>query len=52
MPEQYKKGEEITLNDILAALLKEDAIIEILESVGISLGKAIAGLINMFTIPR
>ena len=47
--EKYKKGEEITLNDILAALLKEDVLaIEILESVGHTLGKAIAGLINMF----
>ena len=49
LSEKYKKGEEITLNDILAALLKEDVLaIEILESVGHTLGKAIAGLINMF----
>lgn len=35
LSEKYKKGEEITLNDILAALLKEDVLaIEILESVG------------------
>lgn len=46
---EIQKGEEITLNDILAALLKEDVLaIEILESVGHTLGKAIAGLINMF----
>ncbi|MEG2492456.1 MAG: ROK family protein, partial [Alistipes sp.] len=35
--------------DILAALQKEDVLaIEIIESVGHTLGKAIAGLINMF----
>ena len=44
LSEKYKKGEEITLNDILAALLKEDVLaIEILESVGHTLGKAIGG---------
>ena len=49
LSEKYKKGEEITLNDILAALLKEDVLaIEILESVGHTLGKAMAGLIILF----
>ena len=46
---KFNKGEEITLKDILDAVLKEDVLaIEILESVGHTLGKAIAGLINMF----
>ncbi len=46
---KFNKGEEITLNDILSALHKEDVLaIEVLESVGHTLGKAVAGLINMF----
>ena len=49
LSEKFKKGVEITLNDILDALLKEDVLaIEVLDSVGHTLGKAIAGLINMF----
>ena len=49
LSEKFNKGEEITLKDILDAVLKEDVLaIEILESVGHTLGKAIAGLINMF----
>ncbi|WP_290540966.1 ROK family transcriptional regulator [Alistipes sp.] len=49
LSEKFNKGEEITLNDILDALMKEDVLaIEVLDSVGHTLGKAIAGLINMF----
>ena len=49
LSDKFKKGEEISLKDILDAVLKEDVLaIEILESVGHTLGKAIAGLINMF----
>ena len=40
---------DITLNDILDVLAKEDMLaIEIMEQIGSSLGRAIAGLINMF----
>ena len=49
LSEKFNKGEEITLNDILDALQKEDVLaIETLDAVGHTLGKAIAGLINMF----
>ncbi len=49
LSDKYKEGAEITLEDILAAVLKEDVLaIEIMESVGHTLGKALAGLINMF----
>ena len=49
LSEKFTKGPGITLEDILDAVLKEDVLaIEILESVGHTLGKAIAGLINMF----
>lgn len=49
LSDKFNRGEEITLQDILAALQKEDVLaIEIFESVGHTLGKAIAGLINMF----
>lgn len=49
LSDKYKEGAEITLDDILAAVLKEDVLaIEIMESVGHTLGKALAGLINMF----
>ncbi len=40
---------DVTLNDILDVLAKEDMLaIEIMEQIGSSLGRAIAGLINMF----
>ncbi len=46
---KFKNGDKITLEDILAVVLKEDVLaIEIMESVGHTLGKALAGLINMF----
>lgn len=49
LSDKYNRGEEISLEDILDALQKEDVLaIEIMESVGHTLGKAIAGLINMF----
>ncbi|WP_295938947.1 ROK family transcriptional regulator [uncultured Alistipes sp.] len=49
LSDKFNSGEEITLQDILSALQKEDVLaIEIMESVGHTLGKAIAGLINMF----
>ena len=42
-------GEQITLNDLIDAIHKEDMLtIEILEEIGVNLGKGIAGLINIF----
>lgn len=49
LTEKFDAGEEITLEDILAALKREDVLaIEVIEGVGQTLGKAIAGLINIF----
>lgn len=49
LSDKFRSGEPITLDDILAAVLKEDVLaIEIMESVGHTLGKALAGVINMF----
>ncbi|OFY40035.1 MAG: transcriptional regulator [Bacteroidetes bacterium GWF2_40_14] len=46
---KYGRGEPISLEDIMDAVLKEDVLaIEIMESVGNELGKAISGLINLF----
>ena len=42
-------GEQITLNDMIDAIHKEDMLtIDILEEIGMNLGKGIAGLINIF----
>ncbi len=46
---KYAAGEEITLDDILDALVEEDVLaIEAIEDIGSTLGRAIAGLINIF----
>jgi len=46
---KFNKGEQITMEDIMDAVHKEDVLaIEIIESVGNELGKAISGLINLF----
>ena len=46
---KFASGEEITLDDILDALTEEDVLtIETLEEIGSTLGRAIAGLINIF----
>ena len=46
---KYKAGEEITLDDILKAVEDEDVLaIEGIGKVGETLGRAIAGLINIF----
>lgn len=46
---KYSNGEEITLGDIIDALSEEDMLaIEAVEEIGNTLGKAIAGLINIF----
>lgn len=49
LSEKYARGGEITLNDILEALAEEDVLaIESVEEIGSTLGRAIAGLINVF----
>ena len=49
LSEKHQKGEDITLNDILDAVNEEDVLaIETIEEVGTTLGRAIAGLINIF----
>lgn len=45
----YRRGEEISLDDILEAVKKEDVlVIECVEQIGSVLGRAVAGLINIF----
>ena len=45
----YASGKDITLNDILDAVQREDVLcIESVEQVGATLGQAVAGLINIF----
>ena len=45
----YKEGKGITLDDILDAVKKEDVTcIECVEEIGATLGRAVAGLINIF----
>jgi glucokinase-like ROK family protein len=49
LEKRIKKGETIIQEDILDAALKEDMLaIELIEEVGNTLGKHIAGLINLF----
>lgn len=49
LSKQFESGKQITLDDILDVLAKEDMLaIEVMEQIGSSLGRAIAGLINMF----
>lgn len=49
LSEQFKQRQEITLNDIINAVIREDVLaIEIFESVGHQLGRAVSGLINTF----
>lgn len=49
LSEKHKSGEEITLDDIINALGDEDILaIECVEQAGSILGRAIAGLINIF----
>ena len=49
LAEGFNKGEEITLDDILNAANEEDVLaIEVVEEIGTVLGRAIAGLINIF----
>ena len=49
LAEKFSKGEEIALDDILNAANEEDVLaIEVVEEIGSVLGRAIAGLINLF----
>lgn len=49
LSEQFSKNEDISLEDILAAVDEEDVLaIETVEEIGNMLGVAIAGLINIF----
>ena len=49
LSKKYKKGEQITLMDIINSALQDDMLaIELIEEVGSRLGKAVAGLINIF----
>lgn len=46
---KYTEGKEITLEDVMQALRKEDVLaIEAIEEVGSALGKGLAGAINIF----
>lgn len=49
LSERVLAGKLVTLDDIIAAVIKEDMLcIEIVEEIGLKLGKQIAGLINIF----
>ena len=49
LSDKFSKGESISLMDILNAVNEEDVLaIEVIEEIGTVLGKAIAGLINIF----
>lgn len=49
LSDKFSKGETISLDDIMKALLEEDVLaIEVVEEIGSVLGRAIAGLINIF----
>ncbi len=49
LSEKYLKGDAITLDDILNATVEDDVLaIEAVEEIGTNLGRAIAGLINIF----
>lgn len=49
LSKKYDAGEKITITDIIEAALNDDTMaIELIEKVGTTLGKATAGLINIF----
>lgn len=49
LSDKFNKGEDITLYDIIDAVNEEDVLcIEVIEDIGTVLGRAIAGLINLF----
>ena len=49
MSEKYLRGETIHIDEIIDAVNEEDVLaIEVIEEIGTTLGRAIAGLINLF----
>ena len=49
LSEKFNKGEQIHIEDIIDAVREEDVLaIEVIEEIGTTLGRAIAGLINLF----
>ena len=49
LSDKFNRGEEIHMKEILAAVNEEDVLaIEVIEEIGTTLGRAIAGLINIF----
>lgn len=49
LSEKYENHDDITMDDIINAAHKEDVlVIEVIEEIGFTLGRAIAGLINIF----
>lgn len=49
LSDKYLNGETIHIDDIIAAVKEEDVLaIEVIEEIGATLGRAIAGLINLF----
>lgn len=49
LSEKFNKGEDISIDDIIEAAMEEDVLaIEVIEEIGSTLGRAIAGLINLF----
>ena len=49
LSEKYASGEKIHIEDIIDAVNEEDVLaIEVIEEIGTVLGRAIAGLINIF----
>ena len=49
LSDKFQRGEKIHMEEILVAVNEEDVLaIEVIEEIGTTLGKAIAGLINLF----
>ena len=49
LSEKFQRGEKIHMEEILDAVHEEDVLaIEVIEEIGTTLGRAIAGLINLF----
>jgi transcriptional regulator of PTS gene len=49
LKDKFKKGGDLTLNDIISAIQEEDVLtMECIEEVGFTLGRALAGLMKIF----
>ena len=49
LSDKFKRGETIHIEEIIEAVIEEDVLaIEVVEEIGTTLGRAIAGLINLF----